>query len=94
MIPEGQDAFQIETFLKKKAKRATFLSRDFHYSAFGLRHISSTIRRMHIQAESRIKPVKIEAERINTNLYRPNGMGTRKTLEYQPEGTDQRLRVN
>ena len=94
MISEGQDAFQIETFFKKETKRASLASSDFHYSAFGLRHISGTMCRMCIQAGSRIKPVKIEAERITTNLSRSKRMGTRKTLEYQPEGTDQLLRVN
>ena len=69
---------------KKETKRASLASSDFHYSAFGLRHISGTMCRMCIQAGSRIKPVKIEAERINTNLSRSKRMGTRKTPEYQP----------
>lgn len=94
MIPEGQDAFQIKTFLKKETKGATLASRDFHYSAFDLRHISRTMRRAYMQARSRITPVKAEAERMNTNPSRPNRLWTRKTLEYQLERSDQRLRVN
>ncbi|WP_413441153.1 type IV pilin protein [Synechococcus sp. MIT S1220] len=87
LILEGQDAFQVEKFLKEETKRATLASRDFNYSAFGLRHISGTMLRVYIQVRSRTTPVKIEAECMNTNLSNPNRLWTRKTLEYQLEAT-------
>ena len=87
MIIEGDDAFDVETFLKAETKRATLASRDFNYSAFGLRHITGKMLRVYIQIRSRSKPVKIEAECMNTNLSRPDKLWDRKTLEYQPEAT-------
>jgi|TARA_B100000073_G_scaffold194362_1_gene160931 prepilin-type N-terminal cleavage/methylation domain-containing protein len=87
MLIGGDDAFDIETFLKAETKRATQASLHFNYSAFGLRHISGPMLRVYIQVRSRSIPVKIESECMNTNLASPGRLWERKTLEYQPEAT-------
>ena len=87
MIQGGEDAFEVERFLKAETDRATRASHYFNYSAFGLKHISGSMLRVYIQVRSRSTPVKMEAECMNTNLANPNNLWKRRTLEYQLEAS-------
>ena len=87
MIKSGEDAFDVEAFLKAETKRATSASHYFKYSSFGLRHISGSMLRVYIQVRSKDSPVKIESECMNTNLANKRNLWKRKTLEYQLEST-------
>ena len=87
MIQGGEDAFEVERFLKAETDRATRASHHFNYSAFGLKHISGSMLRVYIQVRSRSTPVKMEAECMNTNLSNPNNLWKRRTLEYQLEAS-------
>jgi len=87
MLIGGSDAFDVEAFLKAETNLATQASRDFNYSAFGLRHISGNMLRIYIQVRSKSTPLKIESDCMNANLAAPSKLWERKTLEYQLEAT-------